>query len=245
MLISRILARIQSDFCGVCLYRDRRVTLSRSYKGDVDTFGVALMETRPGSRHAGLIVDMPELGGKRFLHLAWHYMFLNDSIPQGCQTYGNDSFTKDEQDYLAERLLRRWKRNGNKVAYGLDYDGTPAFDSHDDFDGSEGRGLTCATFVLDFLSSCAFHICEVETWKFRPEDEKFQQFIFEQLSNRLCIVEDAEQLARVKKSVGHAARFRPEEVVACFARFEDELIPMPPAQFWGYEVLHESKMLVI
>lgn len=203
------------------------------------------METRPGSRHAGIMVDLPELGGKIFLHLAWHYCFFKDPIPPNCFAYPNTTFSRDEQEYLAERVARLWEKNGNKVAYGLDYDGTPAFDHNGIFDGSGGRGLTCATFVLDFLSSCGFRICNVESWVFRPEDEKFQIFIFDQLAKRLCAPEDEAQLRRVEASVGKAARFRPEEVIACFTRYEDEPIDMQAAQFWGYEVLNESGMTVI
>lgn len=203
------------------------------------------METRPGSRHTGIIVNVPALGGKRFLHLAWHYTFLNDEIPEGCYFYGNETLSKGEQEYFSERLIRRWEKNGNKVAYGLDYDGTPAFNSLDEFDGSEGRGLTCATFVLDFLGECGLHICDVPTWKYRPEDGRFQQFVYDVLSSRLCAPEDAEQLERVKRSVGIAPRFRPEEVAACFVRYEDDPVGMPPAQFWGHEVLYESGMRVV
>lgn len=140
--------------------------------------------------------------------------------------------------------MRRWRKNGNKVAYGLDYDGTPAFDSNDQFDGSEGRGLTCATFVLDFLADCGMQICDVSSWVYRPDDGKFQQWVYGALSDRLGAPEYADQLARVKRSVGTAPRFRPEEVAACFGRYEDDPIAMPPAQFWGFEVLHESGMSV-
>lgn len=203
------------------------------------------METRPGSRHTGIIVDIPHLGGKKFLHLAWQYSFLKDEVPESCSQYSNSSFDKAEQEYLAERLVRRWEKNGSRVAYGIDFDGSSAFGVDELFDGEGGRGLTCATFVLDFLASCGFAVCDVESWSFRSDDRAFQQFIYDQLAMRFNNPEHLEQLRRVQTSVGNAARFRPEEVVACFTRYADDPIRMPSAQYWGYEVLLESGMHII
>lgn len=237
--------KIQTSLCGVCLNREWRVSPSRSYRGDVSIFGIALIETQPGSRHTGIVVEAPQLGGKRFLHLAWHYAFLNDAVEPGYSEYSGDNFTDEEREYLAERVIRRWERNGSKVAYGLDYDGTPAFDNADMFDGRGGRGLTCATFVLDFLASCGFAICDVGSWRFRSEDRKFQQFVYDALSRRLVGHENQDQLKRVKASIGNAARFRPEEVAACFVRYDNDPIQMLPAQFWGHEVVAEANMTLI
>lgn len=212
---------------------------SKQYAGDVGVFGVALRQTRPGWRHAGLVVRASEKDKLRLLHLADHYCFQNEELTERYTIYSNSNFNLGELEYLSERALRLWDVNGAKIAYGLDYDGSQAFDTGMKFVGSAGRGLTCSTFVLAFLARCGFPVVDTESWLPRSDDEVFQSAIFAHLRTRL----DGEQAKRMEDAVGNAARFRPEEVVACFSHYDDSPFSFNAAKRWGREVLNEAGMV--
>lgn len=189
-------------------------------------------------RHAGIVVSNLTEKNLRILHLAGHYSFKNDVCDNSYALIPNRNFSQGELDYLAEKALRLWEKNGNKIAYGLDFDGSDPFDLDLKFMGDEGRGLTCATFVLAFLRKCGFPILDVDSWEFRPEDEAFQELVYNSYVRRLS----AEQADRMKVSVGKAARFRPEEVAACFCRYDEDLIEFSQGQQLGREILAELNM---
>lgn len=199
---------------------------------------MALLQTRPGWRHAGLVVRSADQKSLRLLHLADHYCFQNDELTDVYTVYPNTNFNLGELEYLAERALRLWDVNGSKVAYGIDYDGSQAFDRNMKFVGDSGRGLTCATFVLAFLARCGFGIIDASSWLPRGDDEKFQAVIFGHLRARL----DEAQAKRMEQAVGNAARFRPEEAVACFSHYDADPFVFNVAQRWGREILSEAGM---
>lgn len=224
--------------CGVCRQLNFKVLRKRLYVGEIKTFGVVLKETYPGYRHAGVVVSSLSGGGLRVLHLAGHYEFSNDEFDDTYALIPNCNFSQGELDYLAEKAMRLWEKNGANIAYGLDFDGSDPFDLDLKFMGDDGRGLTCATFVLAFLRKCAFPILDVESWKFREEDEKFQKIVYNHYAQKLT----EEQAARMKASVANAARFRPEEVVACFSHYDEDLIDFKQGQKFGTEILTELSM---
>lgn len=224
--------------CGVCQPQAWFNQPKRIYAGKVGVLGVALRETRPGFRHAGLVIYDTEKKSHRLLHLADHYKFQNDQLGDAYQVYPNGNFTLGEVEYLAERAKRLWDVNGPKIAYGLDYDGKPVFDEHMKFMEKDGVGLTCATFVLAFFTRCGFPIADVASWVPRTKDADFQQAIFDYLRPRL----DVDQLARAQRSIGNAPRFRPEEVIACFSHYDVNPGAFDEAQLWGCSVLREANM---
>lgn len=228
--------------CGVCLGRISWCKkLTRGYAGAVDILGVALKEVRPGARHAGLVFYDRDKQSKRFLHLAWHYQFTNDELESDYFIYPNNSFNLGEVEYLAERAQRLWDINGQKIAYGLDYNGARIFDDELKFLGQDGAGLTCATFVLAFFERCGFPVAELASWLPRKSDASFQQWVCDTLKARL----NEEQYERAMNSIGNAPRYRPEEVVACFSHYDVDPIGFPDAQVWGCAVLKEANMTVV
>ncbi|POP79314.1 hypothetical protein [Pseudomonas syringae] len=238
MRISTVLSRILLVRFGVFLAPQWMYLPSKGYVGGVNSFGVALKETRPGWRHAGLVTYDSKLKTLRLLHLADHYCFENSPVTPDYILFPNNNFNLGEIEYLSERALRLWEANGNAIAYGLDYDGSPAFDANMKFMGAGGRGLTCATFVLAFMARCGFAVADPASWNARSDDKKFQEVIFNYLAPHLT----AEQRARMGAAVGNAARFRPEEVVACFSHYDTVPFRFIPAQLWGREVLRETNM---
>lgn len=229
--------------CGVCRQLKYKALSKRLYAGEVKTFGVVLKESHPGYRHAGVVVSTSPRGALRILHLAGHCDFSNDEYDNTYTLIPNCNFSQGELDYLAEKALRLWDKNGNDIAYGLDFDGTDPFGFDLKFMGDDGRGLTCATFVLAFLRKCGFPLLDVGSWKFRAEDEKFQQLVFDHYTRKNALTD--EQVVRMKASVGNAARFRPEEVVACFSHYDEDLIGFDQGQKFGMEILNELSMELV
>ncbi|MBA6043790.1 hypothetical protein [Pseudomonas lactis] len=214
--------------------------MTRPYAGSVDVIGIALKEVRPGGRHTGLVFYDREKKSKRFLHLAWHYMFSNEELGSDYFIYPNSNFNLGEVEYLAERAQRLWDVNGPKIAYGLDYNGQRVFDEDLKFIDRDGAGLTCATFVLAFFERCGFPVAELSSWLPRKSDDAFQKWVLDALSCKLT----PEQYARAVAAVGIAPRYRPEEVVACFSHYDVDPINFPDAQVWGCAVLKEANMKI-
>ncbi len=150
-----------------------------------------------------------------------------------------NDFSTDELDLLAELAQRVWRQSGSKVPYNFDYDGTQAFDIDLSFMADDGRGLTCATFVLAFFHLYGLAIVDVASWKFRPEDLRWQKRIYEIFEKDL----DVEHAARMKANIGTAARFRPEEVIGSVSRFEGVPIHFERARVIGTEFMSELHSL--
>lgn len=225
--------------CGVCPRLEFRTLPDTSFFGKVESFGVAFREFQPGWNHAAIAFTDVDSSDLRILHLAGHYDFRNDQIEPGYHLVPCTDFSTDELDLLAELARRMWKQAGNGIPYNFDYDGTAAFDIDLAFMSDDGRGLTCATFVLAFFHLYGYTLLDIDSWKFRPEDLKWQEVIFKHLEKNLSV----EHADRMKANIGTAARFRPEEVIGSVNRFKGEPIHFERARVIGREFMSELHTL--
>ncbi|MCX2896825.1 hypothetical protein [Pseudomonas mandelii] len=221
--------------CGVCPHLAFRTLPDSSFFGSVKVFGVAFREFAPGWNHAAIVFTDIGSTDLRLLHLGGNYDFRNDLLEPEYLLVPCDDFSSDELDLLAELAQRMWKQTGTKIPYNFDYDGSESFDIDLAFMADGGRGLTCATFVLAFFHLYGLAIVDVGTWKFRPEDLKWQKRIFEIFEKELSV----EHAARMKANIGSAARFRPEEVIGSVSRFAGVPLHFERARVVGKEFLHE------
>ena len=198
-------------------------------------FGVAFKEVQPRWHHAAIIFSEADGKDLRLLHLGGHYDFANDAYDPTYKMVLCPDFDELELQLLAEQARRMWKKTGKRIAYNFDYDGSGAFDLDLSFLAADGRGLTCATFVLAFFVRYGHQIVDATSWKFRPEDRRWQQIIFDALKSKLS----PEHAARMFDNIGAAARFRPEEVVGCVNRYEGEPIGFAQGAQHGLDFMTE------
>jgi hypothetical protein len=235
MLISKIQGKIPTVRCGVCR-RNRLTRLAEpSFFSSIKVFGVAFQEVQPRWHHAAIIFSDGDDGSLRVLHLGGHFDFRNDAYSVEFKTIPCPDFDEDELDLLAEQARRMWKKNGQGLPYNFDYDGSAAFDFDMSFLSEKGRGLTCATFVLAFFDRYGHKIVDASSWKFRPEDTRWQQTIHGILRSQLA----PEHAARMIENIGGAARFRPEEVVASVNRYVGEPITFTDGIQYGVDFMSE------
>lgn len=210
-----------------------------SFLGDVKVFGVAFREFKPGWNHAAIVFTDIGSSDLRMLHLAGHYDFRNDLIEPEYQLVPCTDFSTDELDLLAELARRMWQQPDSKIPYNFDYDGSQSFDIDLKFMADEGRGLTCATFVLAFFHLYGYALLDISSWRFRPEDLRWQKDIFRYYDGKL----EVEHANRMKANVGSAARFRPEEVIGSVNRFVGVPIHFDRGRLIGAEFMNEIHSL--
>lgn len=221
--------------CGVCPHLELQTLPDTSFFGDVKVFGVAFREVQPGWNHAAIVftdIGSPDL---RLLHLGGNYDFSNEPLEPEYRLVPCNDFSDDELDLLAELARNLWKQSGSGIPYNFDYDGTRAFDLDLSFMADGGRGLTCATFVLAFFELFGLAIVDVDSWRFRSADLRWQKIIFGVFEKDLS----PEHAERMKANIGKAARFRPEEVIGSVNRFVGVPIHFEHARLLGSEFMSE------
>jgi hypothetical protein len=182
-------------------------------------------------RHAGFIFK--DGADVRILHLAWHFALKRNSVDEYINARGLGPFCAyccegllDSQTLEVVSFLKViWKRNQHAIPYGIGADGIEGFFN---LDGTiararSGDGLTCATFIMSVFSCLGLSLIDPSDWESRSDDKVWHRWILDNLSQHPAYQPQvAGHAAAQERHVGHAARFRPEEVVGCAAYIEDD-----------------------
>ena len=201
----------------------------------VNRVGVAIM------RHAGglhcAFLCRPDDENPMLVHLAWHHELRRDA-PDDRYLWADFAELEFEDRRALVAYLSLIDATGD-LPYGLNSEGI----SFDPNTGRlqphpEGRGMTCATFILSVLRAFDHDVVDADTWVIgRPGDAEWQALIVGSLSQNY-----PEQAAAVAGDLG-CVRFRPDEVVGSAAR-PGWPHDMAGAEALGAEVLSELDMPV-
>lgn len=189
---------------------------SRSFQL-VEKVGVAIMNAGGGQLHSAFLFRIDQEPA-HLLHLAWHHVLCcapegQHSGPDERYMWANLAELDAENRRVLAGFLSTLGTLKPPVPYGFRSEGI-------DFDMAtgklrphpEGRGVTCATFLLTILKIFGFFPINEETWPTnRPGDADWQQQIVDLL--RVIAPEHAEAV----RNDLTCARFRPEEVVGAVA----------------------------
>lgn len=202
---------------------------NESHNDTVPHVAVAIANL-PHGTHTGIVHRDPSQGFLLLEH-AFHYDLRNDA-PSSEYGWVTPNIPLERARSVAGVCRLIWRRNSEGRNLGFPY--ALRHDSSSRFDtltgtlvlGQQGKGLTCATFVLVVFNSCGLPLLDFVNWPFRDADEEWQRKIVEILRRKLC--DDIEHVEAVESEIG-SSRFRCEEVAgACTV---DEL----PASFSAAE----------
>lgn len=172
---------------------------------------VLLKPVTEEQRHIALFHRSDAAGG-RALHLAWHLDLRDDRADNW--TLWIDLSLPEERSRILAAICRKVETSNrrNSITYALSKP-TGCFDAEtlEFLVGPTMHGLTCATFVIAVLGIGGVAILDWEAWEPRPDDERWQRQILEQLRRTKGV--SAEHLAAVESEIG-SWRIRPVEVGA-------------------------------
>lgn len=167
-------------------------------------------------RHIGLLYVSSGAQRLRMAHLAWHHRLEDDEPPTGgiWLDVGLDDNNALALASYCEMVVD--KSREAQIPYGLQYIPDGLDPRTGAWLGDAGEGLTCATFVMAVFQAYHVPLLSAEGWPLRPEDERWQLKIVE-LLGRPGTAAAPDHIARQRKYIGEALRFRPEEVAAAAA----------------------------
>ena len=185
----------------------------------VEFSGIAVAKSGENQRHVGFVFKSNDDEKSLFCHLAWHLKLCFDppadwrvNEQRGKLFWKNLSLTKLNRMFLAGFLRDIQANNtGNELTYGFDMP-LPCFDEDGKYvPTDEGKGLTCATFVLAVYENLKYPLLDIAEWPNRDEDEEWQNKILDWLKQ--SGVASQKHLDAMKQDVG-SVRLKPEEVAA-------------------------------
>lgn len=190
----------------------------------VEVLAIALCKTGPEQIHTGLLYTI-DSNTPIFCHLAWQKKLDFDEGPMPFSPIFWREVELDRVNRIVlAAFLEELKIYKNDIPYGFDCmppvflgDGTYVVQP-------DGKGLTCATFVVEVYRANQLPLISEETWPTRLQnDAAWQREIVGHLEGHPRASQ--EHIDGMKADIGRAARFKPEEVAAAVVQ------PLPPHQF--------------
>jgi hypothetical protein len=171
--------------------------------------------------HCGIIYKKDFIE-PRIFHLGFHHMLYDTSLVNRvfnrslCVEFRQ--FRKDPGSMrvksLTDFIESVYTNNKGTLSYALYYDHLTKFDNSGAFNkAGKTIGLTCATFILAFLSSKSIMILKSEQWKPRPYDELFKIWVLRLFALFPRAVLHANQVSKETLN----GLIRPEEVTMASA----------------------------
>ncbi len=188
----------------------------------------------PHGTHTGVVHKHPGFG-VLLLEQAFHFTLRNDRLPED---YGwvTPNIPEERARSVAGLCRLIWRRNATGFPYALRQDSSSRFDTVSGalVLGRQGKGLTCATFVLVVFNSFGISLVDFANWPCREADIEWQRSIVEFLRQG-C--HDSEHIQAVESEIG-SSRFRCEEVAgACTV--DDLPASFSEAEEGGRQILAE------
>lgn len=189
----------------------------------LNILGVELMSTDPeDGRHVAILYRLSEnlSDPPRRGHLRWHHE-LSGEVAHGRNPWVQSPLGPSRMRLIAQicdNIIRRIGENNPKVNFGFSIDFT-CFDKDGRFRAmGNGRGFTCATFVLEVFRRGGIRLVRTAEWAPRPEDKAWQDRVIRDLRisgadpNHVCALE-------ASANTNEVIRVRPEEVCAAAGFF--------------------------
>jgi len=171
------------------------------------SFALAIRAFGPDHYHSGMLYQTKD-GQVMLLHLADNFDLRNEA-PSERYKWAEPSLTTSRCKLLAV-LCAKIASQDPKIPYGFDKTGISINSSTGAVTpGPEGKGLTCASFIMATLDAYGMRLLKEDEWP-RNSHEQWQNATIERLKAREEVTE--EQLAALQKDTG-ACRFVPQEVV--------------------------------
>ena len=182
---------------------------------NIEDLAVAVCQTRPDQLHVGLVYIRDEVT-PILCHLAWHHMLrFEDPVVRPSWSISNIHWQEVNLDHINRRVIAGWledlRSNPNDIPYGFDIE-PPVFSANGQYIVQpNGKGLTCATFVVEVYRANALPLLDEDTWPSRfDEDTSWQEQILEFLRNTGA---EESHIDALSSDIG-CVRFKPEEVAA-------------------------------
>ena len=178
----------------------------------LELLGIAIKDIDNESsdqRHVGLLYR--DNGSQmRMCDLAWHYQFRDQPCPNDYSWVDVNMQTTNK--FVVVALIQKIveKNKLGQIPYAMVYGGM-YFDRQTGVYLKDyvGEGLTCATFIMAVFESMGLPIIDVNSWKPRWSDRRWQEKTIDLLRNGAS----ERHIELLTESIG-APRFRPEEVTA-------------------------------
>jgi hypothetical protein len=209
----------------------------KPYK-DIKHIAIAILEDNPAEdqRHVGILYKHDSARADvRFLELEWHHRLKAE--PPSDPVFWAEPRVPPEKAHVLARFCKlvAEKYGGSsqwKLSYAILYtDGR--FDlTTGEFLTRDGRGLTCATFVMAMFKTHEISLVLQDEWPHHREGDKaWHDKIVQCLARRA----DASHVEAVKNELG-CARYRPEEVAAAALA---EALPV------GFQYAESTGLLIV
>ena len=189
----------------------------------------------PDILHCGIFfVDTRGPDNVMLLHLKFHHDLACEAPPP--EYLWVELTIPTERARVLARFCRAIEKRypDGRFPYGLKHDG--AFDDSGQYLSNEGKGLTCATFVLAVFAKQGVHLVDSAGWVSRKDDKAAQTKLVDLL---IKVGAEASHVDAVRKEIG-CVRFRSEEVAAAGA---SEPLPVSFEQASRVGALVREKLL--
>jgi len=196
-------------------------SLSQLYKPenkpyrDVEHIAIAIKQVDEEQRHVGLLYKHDRAQNEvRFLHLAWHHD-LRVGPPTKALNWAEPKVPQEKARILA-RLCKLVGEKytgafGKKLCYAVRYTDGRFDPNSGEFLTRDGRGLTCATFVMAMFRTYEVPLVLQDEW---PKNREGDNAWHEKIVRGLTEDKADESHIEAVRNESDCARYRPEEVAA-------------------------------
>lgn len=196
----------------------------------------------PGSEqlHSGFVVQ-GDNGSYFIVDLQWHYLFSDRPLDADvAYIYATPpAWGEVNQEIISARLSWLASKYKNKIPYSVAGYGVK-FRNGDWLGVEEGNGLTCTTFVSEFLASLALPLIDLNNWYPREGDEQWRQKIMIHFERAVANNKMTREHVEFQRNIierSNVARVRPADVIVAASK------PLTPLSLDA--VAHDSERLSI
>jgi hypothetical protein len=188
---------------------------------DIVGIGIQSVSSNNNEQHVGVLYRNND-NKIKLLHLAFHKLLREDDFSDQF-LWVDISLDKANKMHFATICQLIINSNQNGIPYGLGVDDSKFGNQGQFTPAGEFAGLTCATFIMQLFHSQGFYIVDIEKWKKRKSDKKWQIQIMQRVEKYikdkgLTKPYTSDFINYQKRLIRNgSARYKPEEVTAAAA----------------------------